>query len=63
MFCKPWEPVLALFSHLCAQALLLLSEFGRELGTEVVGLGGHLADLDLGVVERGALETFDRLAQ
>ena len=39
-------------SHLRAQALLLLPQFGREFGTEVFGLE-HLANLDLGLAGMG----------
>ena len=41
-------PQLRLCGHLRAQALLLLPQFGRELGTEVFRFV-HLANLNLGL--------------
>src|SRR5437016_12236701 len=46
--------------HLLAQALLLLTQLRRELGAKILGLE-HLADLDFFILERGALQPFDRL--
>ena len=46
--------------HLRTQALLLVSEFGRKLVTEVFRFE-HLANLDFSVFERGALEPLERL--
>ena len=57
-------PRLPLRGHLLAQALLLLPEFGHELGTEVLRLE-NLTDLDLGFRVRhgirAALDPFDRV--
>src|SRR5437016_3600446 len=52
--------VTLLGGRLGAQAFFLLPEFGSERGTEVRRLE-HLADFDLGPLERGALEPLDRL--
>src|SRR5439155_24907906 len=54
------ESLLLLLLNLAPQPVFLLAQFGRELGAEVRRLE-HLADLDLGVLERGALEPLDRL--
>ena len=50
-----------LLLNLSAQPLLLLSEFGSELGAEIVSLK-YLADLYLGLIERGALERLTLLS-
>src|SRR5688572_27326178 len=48
--------------NLSPEPLFLLAKLGREFGAEVLGFGNR-ADFDLGVLERGALEPFDRLFQ
>src|SRR5687767_2171380 len=61
---RPGARPLLLPGYLCSQALLLLPELRRELGSEVVRLE-HLADLDLGFLAREGIRAtfhpFDRL--
>src|SRR6266478_3629589 len=59
--CRRRPRLPALRVNLLAELLLLLHELaGRVAGSEVRRLE-HLPDLDLGVLEGGALQPFDRL--
>src|SRR6185503_1383340 len=54
--------LLCVLRSLGAQSFFLLAQLGRELRAEVLGFE-HRPDLDFVVVERRALQPFDRFVQ